>query len=523
MGSLTAQAIWTLSYGAGLLMTDVVVRSYAEALAWVGMNWVGPLFLGFALEYTGRTNLFRTRWSPLLVLGPAATTALALTHRFHGLLWMDFRVQSVFGLTTVQYTIEPLGYVTVMASLAMAGTGVLLIVETVHSYGRLYRREALAVTLSPLPATVPLLVWLGQIGPWPALNLTPAFLLSHVALDAYAFTRTDMFESNPVTQRAAAQSAIDDLEDPLLVVDTQDRVVHLNDSAQRLFDTDEAVLPRPLSTLTGAGLATLRDDGELEITSPQRRVYAVSYTSLSDPQGEDVGGIVVLYDITAERQRKQHLSVVNRVLRHNLRNEMTVIRGQAQSIRTNSTGTQFESQGDSIIDASDRLLSIAENIRASEGLIEDGADRSTVDAAALAEGVVSDIRARYPAATVSLHVDDAVEEFETDPDVLALALENVVENAAAHAGGDAPTVDVRLYQDDGATVVEVADTNDRIPEMETASLLADEAQPLQHGRGLGLWTVDRCVTALDGEVRFSYDDGNVVRLVLPDSKRPHIG
>ena len=41
------------------------------------------------------------------------------------------------------------------------------------------------------------LVWLGQLGPYPQLNLTPALLLTHVALDAYAFSSTSMFETNP--------------------------------------------------------------------------------------------------------------------------------------------------------------------------------------------------------------------------------------------------------------------------------------------------------------------------------------
>ncbi|MDS0261709.1 ATP-binding protein [Haloarcula sp. S1CR25-12] len=514
MASLTAQGIWAVAYGLGLTLTDPGLRAAAEALAWIGMNCTGPFFLAFALEYTGRSTVTQNRWVPVLLLSPMATLGLGVTHPLHTLLWRDFRFASVFDLGTVLYSIQPLGYVTVILSLSMAGIGVLLLVETMLAYGKIYRRETVAIVLSPIPASIPLLVWLGQIGPYPQLNFTPALLLTHVTLDAYAFSSTSMFETNPVTQRAAERSAVDDLDDPLLVVDGDQRVVKLNDSAQALFEISMEQLPRSFAALVGTDLDTLRTTGDLSLDS---RTYGVSYTPLETPDGGRVGGIVVLYDITTERNQRQQLSVLNRVLRHNLRNEMTIVRGHADSVQSNWTDSQLLTQMNSIIGASDRLLSISEQMRDFEQVVDREIEQQAVDCLDFIETVRMDVRDTYPEASVAVVADAAPDHVRTDPTVLSLALSTLVENAIRHSDDPVPTVELFCSDDDAdeTVIFQVKDTNDRIPENELAALGADEEQPLQHGRSIGLWIVNWAVTAVGGQLRFQYESGNVATIELP--------
>ncbi|MFC6973717.1 histidine kinase N-terminal 7TM domain-containing protein [Halomicroarcula sp. GCM10025709] len=510
MLSLAAQALWTLSYGAGLVVSDPSLRAHAEALAWIGMNCIGPFFLAFALEYTGRSTVTGDRWLPVLLVSPIVTATLAVTHGYHDLLWQAFRMDPVFGLSTAQYAIQPLGYATVIASLTLAGIGVLLIVETVYSYGPLYRREAVAVALSPVPATVPLLVWLGQIGPWPALNLTPALLLTHVALDAYAFTGTHMFETNPVTQRAAEETIVDGLQDPLLVLDTSAQVVRLNDSARELFGTAEDDLPVPIESLTGVTLSGLREDGQLE--AADGTVYAVSSTPLTDSRAADVGCVVVLHDITVERKQRQQLSVLNRVLRHNLRNEMTVVRGHGESIKHQTDKQQFEAQAGSILDASDRLLSIAGKIRSFEQLRDAERQRTDVDVADLLSEISAELLETYPDAEITVD-GPAAAHVRTEAAVLRHALRNLSENAIRH--GETQRVELTFRREDGVIVFEVRDENERIPEIETEPIETGTVEALSHGRGIGLWIANWAVNVLDGTLLFGYDGGNVVTVEIP--------
>ena len=50
----------------------------------------------------------------------------------------------------------------------------------------------------------------------------------------------------------------------------------------------------------------------------------------------------VLKDITERRRREQRMEVMDRILRHNLRNEMNVVRGRAEMIRRNTDGAVDE-------------------------------------------------------------------------------------------------------------------------------------------------------------------------------------
>jgi len=35
-------------------------------------------------------------------------------------------------------------------------------------------------------------------------------------------------------------------------------------------------------------------------------------------------------------------------------------------------------------------------------------------------------------------------------------------------------------------------------------------------RGVGLWVVNWCLTALNGDIEFRYDDGNTIALTIPN-------
>lgn len=136
--------------------------------------------------------------------------------------------------------------------------------------------------------------------------------------------------------------------------------------------------------------------------------------------------------------------------------------------------------------------------------------------AGLLDDVERGLRDEHPDAVIDRDIDAEGFDLRTDPEILETILSNLARNAIEHADGD-PTVRITATGDGGRTVLTVRDRNDRIPEIETASLEAGDETQLQHGRGIGLWIVNWCVTVLNGDIRFTYEDGNVVTVVLPDS------
>ena len=153
VATLGVQALAAAAYAVGLLTFDPPLRAFAEAVVWISIAWIGPLFLVFVLTYTGRRERGRSPLLAVLFAVPAVTTVLAPTNAFHGLVWRDFRIAETFGVATVLYEVGPWSYVALAVTLVTAGVGVLLLVEAVVDYGPLYRREAVAVALSTSPST----------------------------------------------------------------------------------------------------------------------------------------------------------------------------------------------------------------------------------------------------------------------------------------------------------------------------------------------------------------------------------
>jgi len=517
MAMLGAQALWIASYTTGLFITAPLWRATAEAAMWVGIAWLGPLFLAFALTYTGRSTLVGTPWFRAVFVPPVVTVVLAATHPFHALLWQDFHLAPVFGLAAVQYAFQPWDYVAIISSLATAGVGVLLLVGTVVSYGPLYRKEAISVALSTLPPAAAAVAWIAGLGPWPALNLAAVMFFPHVLLDAYAFVGTHMFDTNPTTQRAAERGALSDLDDPLLVVDPNGRVVNMNTRARSLFEADQLTLPTTIEALVGIDLTALLDAGEY--TVPRRNeTYAVSHTPLEDPGGNDVGAILVFYDITRLRRQKQRLSVLNRILRHNLRNQLNVAQGRADLIAAETTDPEIRTHTDAITRSTEQLLSIGRRIRDFERVQNRGISVSTVDPVRLTERVTAALLEDYPGANLSVETTVDSRPLETDEEILALAVTNLLENAVVHSETAQPVVDARLYETgEGEFAFEIRDRNDPIPDIEIETLDAAEESALQHGQGIGLWVVTWCLEFVDGDLSFAYDDGNVVTVTVPQT------
>ena len=405
------------------------------------------------------------------------------------------------------------------AGIAAIGVGSLLLFDTVVSYGPLYRGEAVAVGLSTIPPLAALLVWAYGLGPVPELNLTTTLFLPHVALDAYAFVGSGMFEFHPATRRVGERAAIDDLGTPVVIVDERGRVVTLNAAAEDAFDVEKSVaLTRPLDALLDEGtvaLAGARTPGGGDTVTVRREggqsVYAVTSTPLVDGRDRHVGHTVVFQDVTAERRREQRLNVLNRVLRHNLRNEMTVIRGFTEMAADGVENDDAAAMLDRALGAADDLSSLGEKAREVERVLDRDGRAEQAALAPLLERVREDRHEANPEATVTVNAGDV--SVTTDPPTLETVVGELLENALVH-GGAAPTVTLGAERREEGVAVTVTDDGPGVPEHERAAIDAGAESPLEHGSGLGLWVVRWVCESCGGRLHFGESDLGGTAVVL---------
>lgn len=516
--ALLAQALFCLSYGFSLLVFEPAFRLVLEIITLVVLCATGPLFLAFALSYTGRGELLRTPVVAVLALPPATVALCGVTVQQHELLWTEFELAPVFGAATVSYTLQPLALTALLFGFAAAGVGILLLIETILSYGKPYRKETTAVALSTVPPSIGLIIWILGVGPTPQLNLAAVLFLPHAALDAYAFVGTHMFNSNPTTRRLAERQAVPTLTQPVIVFDGEGQVVYLNERAMEAFAVTEAqALLKPVSAVTGTPVADIRERNELH--GPNRREFAVSYSPLSDANGEFAGGLLILSDITTERRREQRLAVMNRVLRHNLRNKLSTIQLRGELIESEATDDRVVESARAIQSESDSLGATAEKARTFERAQASETHLKPVRPGQLAMRCAEAFDRRYPDAAISCALETE-REIRTDPVLLELVIENIIENAIEHTEQN-PTVAIQVTDgDERAVTITVRDTAAQIPRSELEPIKKGKESALEHGSGIGLWIIHWCVQGLNGTIEFAYDEGNVITLSVPPVRQP---
>jgi len=518
IGVFVVQFILLISYAIGYLIFDPTIRYIVEVIAWVSAVWIATLYLAFALGYTGRVQYLSLRWSWPVVVIAVGMTVLVATDPVHNLLLSEFTVVSTTGLSGVLFERGPLLYGIFFYAASLITIGTLFLLDTIISYGPLYRREAIAVGLSAVPPSIGYLLWTFDFGPTPALNLTPALFLPHVIFDTYAFVQSDMFDFHPATRRAGERAAIDDLGNPVVIVDQDGRVVTLNEAAEDLLQTEKGhILSHHIGEYyTGETIDQTQPEQTVAVRIAGRRhEFAVTSKPLYASGESIVGYTLVLQDVTEERQRKQRLEVLNRILRHNLRNDLNVIVGMADLLTDGQSKTRYS---ETIDRKAKELIELGEKAQAAADALGSTSAPTEIYIENLLAETAANVTRSEPTWTVDIRVPNEL-CIEANEQLLSLVFENLVENGLVHDPGTNPTVIVTvagLDRTDGTVTLSIADTGPGIPAHEIQAIENETETALEHGSRLGLWAIKWGVTMLGGDISFdSTQTGTTVTLRLP--------
>jgi PAS domain S-box-containing protein len=235
-------------------------------------------------------------------------------------------------------------------------------------------------------------------------------------------------------------------------------------------------------------------------------------------------GLAIYADMTEKQQAKQHLRVLHRVLRHNVRNDLTVIFGMAEQIRDATADGDVGAAADRIITRAEDLASVSEKARMAEDILGDPPSDTIVEVGDMATQVVADARSAWPGASIETDIEASL-PVSTGLEIRD-ALENLVENAITH-NTDSATVRVSARSETPIhastrgsgqnVVITVEDDGPGIPDHERDVIFDDaDVTQLKHGSGLGLWVVRWIVESADGTVSYTRSDGwTTITLRLP--------
>jgi PAS domain S-box-containing protein len=296
---------------------EVALFGYRCSLTFIALLPVAWLI--FAFHYTNRQWLARRRLA-LLALIPLVSIVLIWTYPLHGLFWRSVSFTRYNLLTLPEQSFGPWLVVHTIYSYGLVLVGMVVLIQTTLRSFRLYRQQAAALvlgTVSPVLGSLPPTMGLSKIG------FTSVGLLVTGLVFGWAIFRYRLLDLAPV----ARDILVDRMDDGMLVLDAQSRVVDLNPAMQAItgWSLTQAI-GQPVAAIFNPWRDVVQrfqheNQVQAEIMLDRNGTayyYDLRILPLTNRHGQLNGRLILLHDMTRRKQTAEALQALNRRMQEEL-------------------------------------------------------------------------------------------------------------------------------------------------------------------------------------------------------------
>jgi PAS domain S-box-containing protein len=226
------------------------------------------------------------------------------------------------------------------------------------------------------------------------------------------------------------------------------------------------------------------------------------YSVLASENEEDTeaGYIGRVRDVREQNQQEQKLDILNRALRHNIRNRMNIVVGNAVTLQE-IDDPNYRTAAETIEEVGEEVINLSEKARKAQKYLDIPPDEQCqLELVEVTEQVIRKFDIKFADSTVSMDAPEHV--LAIAPPSYEVALMELMENACVHHSSGHGPVEISMTLDDGTVTVRVRDECEPIPDDVVETVKRGEEQPLKHNDGLGLWIVKWMVDAVESDLQF---------------------
>lgn len=325
------------------------------------------------------------------------------------------------------------------------------------------------------------------------------------------------------TARETFESVVENTGELILRFRTDGRVVAASDRIAEAFGVDAseavgsalgAVVP---SAVADRWLAAAEEAVETgETVSFDQQVGDTHHHALVVPvDGEPRTVQVTCRDISprVERERDleaatEQLELVNRFLRHDIRNDVDLVIAWSRQIADTAESPQQAEYAERILDTTRHILDLTQSAHDFVEAVPETAEAALepVSLAAVLTEEVDRRRSTYEGADFRFHGEVPAVDVLADG-MLSSVFRNILNNAVQHNDTDEPTVAVSVSVEPETVTVRVADDGPGVaPERREAIFGRGEDGADAAGTGIGLYLVDTLLSRYDGHVTVEDSD-----------------
>lgn len=214
-------------------------------------------------------------------------------------------------------------------------------------------------------------------------------------------------------------------------------------------------------------------------------------------------------------RRGQQISVLNRALRHNVRNKLMVIMGSLTELDEQLRDAR-SAHIEQSLQAAREIESVANKARQVQEIASTDCAVTRHDLTTVVESQIQRAQKEYSAVSFEPAYPDSAPALAVNR--VDEAIWEAIENAIIHNDSTQPRVAVSLCQVDDQQQLTVADNGPGIPEQERKVINKGIEHDLFHTSGLGLWYMKWLIDESGGSFELSesrFDTGTAVRFRFP--------
>lgn len=318
----------------------------------------------------------------------------------------------------------------------------------------------------------------------------------------------------------------DNMREGLLVIDSNSDILTYNAAAEKLLDiTDETSLAalkiyRSTQVIDAVDEALKGNNSECQITQHSRQYSLIANPVFRD--GEIIGAVIVLLDITEKAQREQLRREFTANVSHELKTPLTSIYGFAELMKDGDMKKEdMEDFAKSIYDETKHLITLVGDIIKLSALDEKSRfyEKEKVDLYALACETAERLKVDAAKKHVTVNVEGEKAEYVGVRQILTDIIYNLCENAIKY-NRENGSVNVSVKENENNIVLKVKDTGIGIPQEHHERVFerfyrVDKSHSKEiGGTGLGLSIVKHGVMYHGGEISMESEPGKGTEIIV---------
>jgi len=325
-------------------------------------------------------------------------------------------------------------------------------------------------------------------------------------------------------EKEKLQTAIENMSDGLIFVDTELNILIINQKAKDMLSHVQ-ILERGgniFAALKAFNINTrieeilLREgDQRFELSMPQEGiVYMVISSKIKDARGSITGMMMTLKNISEERYTERLKTVFMSTISHKLRTPLTIIQGGVSLLNDGLLGELNLKQKDVVKTAFAQiqyLISLVNSLlkftKTETDLMSIGLHKDRYNIDEVFQDLLLSMKEQFgrKKITVSFDIQDKSLNIYFDKDRLQSAIGNILDNAVKF-NPEGSKVDIVVRQDNSFSEISISDNGAGIPKRYLAHLFQSFTQVDMDftgqvkGMGLGLYLAHKIIKAHGGDI-----------------------